>query len=118
MSSGWVRDAVIAVPVPFGWKLCLIVVPYAICLTVRVLGGALALGLVVVVVELEHPAVASRPAATTVAPSQVAVRTLKIFTRRLYALRVTRGAAELNAQMNGPWREESQTLYIWSTPCH
>jgi hypothetical protein len=31
--------------------------------------------------ELEHPAVPSRPAATTVAPSQVAVRRLKIFTR-------------------------------------
>jgi hypothetical protein len=31
--------------------------------------------------ELEHPAVPSRPAATTVAPSEVAVRRLKMFTK-------------------------------------
>jgi hypothetical protein len=31
--------------------------------------------------ELEHPAVPSRPAMTTVAPSQVAVRRLKMFTK-------------------------------------
>jgi hypothetical protein len=56
--------------------------------------------------ELEHPAVPSRPAATTMAPSQVAVRRLKVFTNDLYAIRVTHGAAELNAQVNGPWRED------------
>jgi hypothetical protein len=81
-----------------------------ICLTVSVLLEVLALALalaelvVVVVLELEHPAVATRPAATTVALSQVAVRRLKVFTNDLYAIRVTRGTAELNAQVNAPWR--------------
>src|SRR5215471_14072219 len=81
MSSGWLRDPVIAVPVPFGWKLCFSVVPKAICLTASVLLEAAALGLEVPLgePELEHPAVPSRPAATTVAPSQEAVRRLKVF---------------------------------------
>jgi len=49
------------------------------CLTVNALGEALVLG--ALELELEHPAIPSRPAATTVAPSQVAVRRLKIFTK-------------------------------------
>jgi len=50
-----------------------------------VLFGALALGELglELELELEHPAVPSRPAATTVVPSHVAVRKLKIFTRTL-----------------------------------
>jgi hypothetical protein len=85
-----------------------------ICLTVSVLleAPALELALAGLELELEHPAVPSRPAATTVAPSKVAVRKLKMFTSDLYAIRVTHGAAELNAQMNGPWREDDQTLQI------
>src|SRR5215472_14979050 len=87
MSSGWVRRPVVAAPVPFSLKLCFSVSPKAICLTVSVLLGALALGLALaaagLVLELEHPAVPSRPAATTMTPSQVAVRRLKIFTNRL-----------------------------------
>ena len=83
MSSGWVRRPDVAAPVPFGLKVCFSVSPKAICLTLSVLLGALevppALG--VVVLELEHPAAPSRPAATTVAPSQVAARRLKIFTK-------------------------------------
>lgn len=35
--------------------------------------------------ELEHPAVPSRPPTTTVAPSQVAVRRLKVFIKRFVA---------------------------------
>src|SRR5215469_5814039 len=83
MSSGWVRRPDVAAPVPFGLKVCFSVSPKAICLTVSVLGAlevAPALG--EVVLELEHPAAPSRPAATTVAPSQVAVRRLRIFTKR------------------------------------
>ena len=57
----------------------------------------------VLVLVLEHPAVATRPAATTVTLSQVAVRRLNMFTNDLYAIGVTRGAAELNVQVNGPW---------------
>jgi len=114
MSSGWVRCSVLPAPVPPGWKLCFSVVPKAICLTVSVLFEALALALAVLelelVLELEHPAVPSRTAATTVAPSQVAVRTLKMFTTDLYAIRVTRGAAEFNARLNGPWQGEGQLL--------
>jgi hypothetical protein len=55
-----------------------------ICLTVSVLleVPALALAVLVLVLVLVHPAVAARPAATT-APSQVAVRRLKIFMKRL-----------------------------------
>src|SRR5215469_37566 len=85
MSSGWVRRPVVVAPVPFGLKLCFSVSPKAISLTARDLLGALALGLALgeVVLELEHPAVPSRPAATTVTPSQVAVRRLKIFTSRI-----------------------------------
>ena len=100
-------------PVPFGWKLCFSVSPKTICLTVNVLGEALVLG--ELELEPEHPAVPSRPAATTVAPSQVAVRRLKMFTRGLYAIRVTYGAAGLKAQVNGSWRERGQVLKIWST---
>ncbi len=83
MSSGWLRDAVIAAPVPFGWKLCFSVEPKAICLTVSAPPLAAAvLALAELELELEHPAVPSTPAATTAAPSQVAVRRLKIFTQR------------------------------------
>ena len=108
MSSGWVRCSVAVGPLPPGWKLCFSVSPRAICLTVSVLFGALALGELglELELELEHPAVPSRPAATTVVPSHVAVRKLKIFTKRLYAIRVTAVAAELEAQVNDPWREE------------
>src|SRR5262252_6574069 len=80
MSSGWTRRSVCMAPVPPGWKLCFSVSPKTICLTVNVLGEALALG--ALELELEHPAVPSRPAAMTVAPSQAAVRRLKMFTRR------------------------------------
>jgi hypothetical protein len=74
-------------------------------LTVSVLPEALALAELVLLLEveveleleLEHPAVAARPAATTVTLSQVAVRRLEMFTNDLYAIRVTYGAAELNA---------------------
>src|SRR5215472_347343 len=83
MSSGWVRAPVIAAPVPFGWKLCFSTSPKAICLTVSPLGGALGLALALGELALEHPAVPSRPAATTVAPSHVAVRRLKMFIRPL-----------------------------------
>ena len=79
MSSGCTRCSVCMAPVPFAWKLCFIVSPKTICLTVNVLGVALVLG--ELELELEHPAEPSRPAATTVAPSQVAVRRLKMFTR-------------------------------------
>jgi hypothetical protein len=59
-------------------------VPKTICLTVSPLAEALALALalgeleldVELDPELEHPAAPSRPAATTVAPSQVALRRL------------------------------------------
>ena len=81
MSSGWVRCSVLGAPLPPGWKVCFSVVPKAICLTVSVLLDALALAELELELELEHPAVPSRPAATTVAPSQVAVRRLKVFTR-------------------------------------
>ena len=112
MSSGWTRCSVLAAPLPNGWKLCFSVVPKTICLTVSVLVEALALAELgaELELELEHPAVPSRPAAMTVAPSQVAVRRLKVFTKLLYAIRVTHGAAGLNAQVNGPWQEEGQTL--------
>jgi cytidylate kinase len=56
--------------------------------------------------ELEHPAVPSRPAATTVAPSRMAGRVVKVFTRLkvfttlVYAIRVTRGQRKENAQVN------------------
>src|SRR5260370_5751345 len=98
-----------------------------ICWTASVLPEALALALAELVLllefelelelelELEHPAVAIRPAATTVTLSQVAVRRLKMFTNDLYAIRVTDGTAEFNAQVNGPWREDGQTLQICST---
>jgi hypothetical protein len=78
--------------VPFGWKLCFSVSPKTICFTVNVLGEALVLG--VLELELEHPAIPSTPAATTAAPSHVAVRRLKMFIDRLYAIRMTHGAAE------------------------
>src|SRR5215831_1874160 len=84
MSSGWVRRPVVVAPVPFSLKVCFSVSPKASCFTVSVLLDALevAPALGVVVLELEHPAAPSRPAATTVAPSQVAARRLKIFTER------------------------------------
>ena len=84
-------------PVPFGWKLCFSVSPKAICLTVSVLFVGLGELALEPVPELEHPAIPSRPTATAVVPTHVAVRKLKIFTRRLYAIRVTHGAAELEA---------------------
>src|SRR5215469_9884474 len=79
MSSGWTRRSVCMAPLPFGWKLCFKISPKISCLTVNVLGEALALG--AVELELEHPAIPSRPAATTVTPSQVPARKLKMFTR-------------------------------------
>ena len=91
MSSGWLRLPDTAAPVPFGLKLCFSVSPKASCLTVSELLEALepvelALALagweLELEPELEHPAVPSRPAAMTVAPSQAAVRRLKMFTRR------------------------------------
>src|SRR5215471_17623339 len=84
MSSGWVRRSVFIAPVPPGWKLCFSSSPKAICLTVSVPFGTLGLALALgeLEVELEHPAVPSRPAAT-VAPSQAAVRKLKTFTKPL-----------------------------------
>jgi hypothetical protein len=65
--------------------------PKRICLTVNEVGAALALALgepvlgleleleleLELLLELEHPAVASRPAATTEAPSLEAVRNLR-----------------------------------------
>jgi hypothetical protein len=114
--------------VPFGWKLCVSVVPWTICLTANVVLEALELALAELLLllvlvfelelelelELEHPAIATRPAATTVTLSQVALRVLKMFTNDLYAIRVTHGTAELNAQVNGSWREDGQTLQICS----
>src|SRR6516164_8940630 len=95
MSSGWIRAPVIAAPLPPGWKLCFSVPPKAICLTVSELLEALALALAELALalelagwelelepELEHPAAPSRPAATTAVPSRVAVRMLKMSTRR------------------------------------
>jgi hypothetical protein len=86
-------------------------VPWTICLTVNPLEALeleleleLELGLELVLeleLELEHPAAPSRPAATTAAASQEAVRRLKMFTKHLYAIPVTHGAAELNRQVNG-----------------
>src|SRR5215469_4521928 len=87
MSSGWVRCSVFIAPVPPGWKLCFSNSPKAICLTVSVPFGTLGLALTLAPafgeLELEHPAVPSRPTTTTVAPSQVAVRKLKTFTKPL-----------------------------------
>ena len=87
MSSGWERPSLFAVPLPFGWKLCVSVEAWTICLTVSVLLEALALAeleldeleLELELDELEHPAVAARPAATTVTPSLEAVRRLNVF---------------------------------------
>ena len=124
MSSGWLRDSDFAAPLPFGWKLCLSVVPKTICLTESVEFEALALELALAVAELgrelelelelepEHPAVLSSPAATTAPPRRVAIRTLKVFINRLYATRVTHGAAELNAQANALWPRDGQILHI------
>ena len=98
MSSGWLRDSDVAAPLPFGWKLCLSVVPKTICLTESAEFEALALelALALAVAELglelgrelelelepEHPAVLSSPAATTATPRRVAIRTLKVFINR------------------------------------
>jgi hypothetical protein len=94
MSSGWDRPSLFAVPLPFGWKLCVSVEAWTICLTVSVLLEALALALAELELdeleldeleleleldELEHPVVAARPAATTVTPSLEAVRRLNVF---------------------------------------
>src|SRR5260370_34720765 len=98
MSSGWLRRSVVAAPLPFGWKVCFSVMAKTICLTANVLLEAPPLALVLalaepvlgLVVELElelvHPAIATRPAATTVTPSQVALRRPKMFTMDLYAI--------------------------------
>src|ERR1700722_13131898 len=88
MSSGWERPSVFAVPLPFGLKLCVSVAAWTICLTVSVLFETVALALAELEValvldelelELEHPAVAARPAATTVTPSLEAIRRLNVF---------------------------------------
>ena len=88
------------------WTICLTVSPLleALALADPVLALVLVLVLVLVLeleLELEHPAVATRPAATTVTLSQAALRRLKMFTNDLYAIQVTHGTAELNAQVNG-----------------
>jgi hypothetical protein len=86
-------------PLPFGWKLCFSVVAKTICLRASPVVEAPALELALaelelellalaeleleLELELEHPAAPSRPAATTVAPSRVAVRRLKFFIVRL-----------------------------------
>jgi hypothetical protein len=87
MSSGWARCSLFEAPVPFTWKVWCSTVPKRICLTVNEVGAALALALgepvlgleleLELLLELEHPAVASRPAATTEAPSLEAVRNLR-----------------------------------------
>src|SRR5579872_6175499 len=77
MSSGWERPSLFAVPLPFTWKVCFSVAAWTICLTVSVLFEPLALALALD--ELEHPAIAARPAATTVTPSLEAVRRLNVF---------------------------------------
>jgi hypothetical protein len=94
MSSGWERPSVFAVPLPFGWKLWVSVAAWTICLTVSALFEALALAVAELELdelgldeleleleldELEHPAVAARPAATTVTPRLDAVRRLNVF---------------------------------------
>jgi hypothetical protein len=94
MSSGWLSDSVAVAPLPFGWKLCLSVEPRTICLTesaeFEALAVELALALRVAVPELElelelepeHPAVASRPVATTATPRRGIIRMLKMFINR------------------------------------
>src|SRR5215471_9645852 len=82
MSSGWERRSVFIAPVPPGWKLCFSSSPKTIWFAVSTLGGALGVALALGELELEHPAMPSSPAATTVAPIHVAVRRLKMFTRR------------------------------------
>jgi hypothetical protein len=79
-------------PLPFGWKLCLSVVPKTICLTesaefeALAVELALALGLAVPELELElepeHPAVASRPVTPTATPRRGVIRMLKMFRNR------------------------------------
>lgn len=98
MSSGWLRLSDVVAPLPFGWKLCLSVVPKTICLMESVelepvalevapalADAELGLGLELeeeLELELEHPAVLSNPAATTAMPRRVAVRALKVFMNR------------------------------------
>src|SRR5580704_13003567 len=133
MSSGWLRASDVTAPLPFGWKLCLSVVPKTICLTESAEFEAVALELALAVADLglelgwelelelelepEHPAVLSSPAATTATPRRVVVRTLKVFITGLYATRVTHGAAEFNAQANARWPGEGQILHIRLTLC-
>jgi hypothetical protein len=81
----------------------------ALALAVAELGRELELELEL---EPEHPAVLSSPAATTATPRRVDIRTLKVFINRLYATRVTHGAAELNAQANALWPRDGQILHI------
>ena len=98
MSSGWLRLSDVVASLPFGWKLCLSVVPKTICLMESVelepvalevapalADAELGLGLELeeeLELELEHPAVLSNPAATTAMPRRVAVRALKVFMNR------------------------------------
>src|SRR5690349_23346703 len=120
MSPGWIRCSVLGAPLPPGSKVCFSVVPKAICLTVSVLLGALALA--ELEPELEHPAAPSRPAATTVAPSQVAVRRLRVFTR-LFVCDLSdarrSGANRAGERSIARRRPRSKnlvnTLKIWST---
>ena len=56
------------------------------------------------------PTTVTLPTAPVVAPGQVAVRRLKMFTRALYATRMTHDAAESKAQLNGPRQEGDQIL--------
>ena len=96
MSSGWLSDSVAVAPLPFGWKLCLSVVPKTICLTESAEFEAVALALELALarrlavpeleleleLEPEHPAVATRPAATTATPRRGVIRMLKMFINR------------------------------------
>ena len=96
MSSGWLSDSVAVAPLPFGWKLCLSVVPKTICLTESAEFEAVALALELALarrlavpeleleleLEPEHPAVATRPAATTATPRRGVIRMLKMFIKR------------------------------------
>src|SRR5205807_2629690 len=132
MSSGCTRCSVLAAPLPNGWKLCFSVVPKTICFTVSVLLEALALAELEpelgLELELEHPAVPSRPAAMTVAPSQVAVRRLKVFTKLFVGdpgdarYSGVERAGERPTARRGPNSKEQPTVQSragpWRTPEH